>query len=211
MTGIRHNRTPAHPFLESAAMLLSHRNYDSFTFNLVHSWQPQRPTKVLRNRPLTPSPRPLALDPTAILLRPAPRPGTPGSACRSSRRRRRPACRLLGVCLGHQSIGEALRRPRRAAGEIVHGKLGHYPFTRQGHVFSGLPCTNSRDHAAIFRFSCQTRHLARRRSSTAAIDDWPRSWGIWHANSRSEGVQSHPEIIRLPARPQASRNFLSGP
>ena len=120
-------------------MLLLIDNYDSFTFNLVHFLgELGAETKVLRNDALTVA-EALALDPAGIVLSPGPcDPARAGICVPLVTAAAKAGVPLLGVCLGHQSIGEAFGGRVVAAGEIVHGKLGTIFHEGKG-VFSGLP------------------------------------------------------------------------
>jgi anthranilate synthase component 2 len=120
-------------------MLLLIDNYDSFTYNLVH-YLGELGAKVAvhRNDALDVG-QAMALDPAGILLSPGPcdpdRAGICLALTAAAAETRTP---LLGVCLGHQTIGQAFGGKVVRAGEIVHGKMGRMNHDGSG-VFAGLP------------------------------------------------------------------------
>src|SRR5215204_4120733 len=119
-------------------MLLVLDNYDSFTYNLVqYAGELGAEPLVYRNDALTPE-EVLALQPDAIVISPGP--GTPSQAGISVPLVRAAAGRvpLLGVCLGHQAIGEAFGGNVVRAGRLMHGRTS--PILHDGRgVFAGLP------------------------------------------------------------------------
>ena len=120
-------------------MLLLIDNYDSFTYNLVHylgelGWQ----VRVERNDALSPEAA-LALKPEAIVLSPGPcDPDRAGICLPLTRAAAEAKVPLLGVCLGHQTIGQAFGGKVVRCHEIVHGKLGQMHH-KGGGMFRGLP------------------------------------------------------------------------
>jgi len=173
-------------------MLLLIDNYDSFTFNLVHFLgELGAETKVLRNDALTVA-EALALDPAGIVLSPGPcDPARAGICVPLVTAAAKAGVPLLGVCLGHQSIGEAFGGRVVAAGEIVHGKLGTIFHEGKG-VFSGLPSplAATRYHSLVVERATLPDAL----EVTAALDDGT-IMGLRHREFPIEGVQFHPESI----------------
>jgi len=173
-------------------MLLLIDNYDSFTFNLVHFLgELGAETKVLRNDALTVA-EALALDPAGIVLSPGPcDPARAGICVPLVTAAAEAGVPLLGVCLGHQSIGEAFGGRVVAAGEIVHGKLGTIFHEGKG-VFSGLPSplAATRYHSLVV----ERANLPDALEVTAALDDGT-IMGLRHREFPIEGVQFHPESI----------------
>ena len=188
-------------------MLLLIDNYDSFTFNLYQylaelGVEPH----VVRNDATTLESIE-AMAPERIVISPGP--CTPRQAGISVEvvRRFASVVPILGVCLGHQCIGEAFGATVDGAGEIVHGKLSDIHHDGKG-VYRGLPNP----------FPATRYHsLAVRRDSIPPcleVTAWTESglvMGIRHRDLPVEGVQFHPESIMTPAGKSLLRNFLEGP
>jgi anthranilate synthase component 2 len=186
-------------------MLLLIDNYDSFTYNLYQRLaelgvEPQ----VVRNDGTTLESIE-AMAPEWIVISPGP--CTPRQAGISVDVVRRFAgvVPLLGVCLGHQCIGEAFGAIVDGAGEIVHGKLSDIHDGKG--LYRGLPNP----------FPATRYHsLAVRRDSLPPcleVSAWTESglvMGLRHRELAVEGVQFHPESILTPAGKDLLRNFLEG-
>jgi anthranilate synthase component 2 len=187
-------------------MLLMIDNYDSFTYNLVqYLGELGEDVRVARNDAITLA-EVAAMAPARIVISPGP--CSPAEAGISVPLIREFAGRipLLGVCLGHQSIGAAF------GGEIVHAKMLMHGKTSQIHhadtgVFSGLPnpLTATRYHSlAISRDS-----LPECLEVTAWTDDG-EIMGARHKTLAVEGVQFHPESILTQCGHDLLKNFLNG-
>ena len=187
-------------------MLLLIDNYDSFTYNLVQYFGELGATvKVLRNDEIT-----LEgieqLAPTHIVISPGP--CTPNEAGISVPLVRHFAGKvpILGVCLGHQAIGQALGGRIVHANQLMHGKTSAIHHDGRG-VFRGLPdaFTATRYHS-----------LAIERASLPAcleVSAWSGDgevMGVRHTELAVEGVQFHPESILTEHGHQLLRNFLEG-
>lgn len=186
-------------------MLLLIDNYDSFTFNLVHYLGELGATaKVVRNDELTVS-EALALNPKGIVLSPGPcDPARAGICVPLVKAAADAGIPLLGVCLGHQSIGEAFGGKVGGAGEIVHGKLGTI-FHEQGGIFRNLPSplAATRYHSLVVERASLPDEL----EVTAWIDD-ATIMGLRHKTLPIEGVQFHPESIASEHGHKLLSNFL---
>ena len=187
-------------------MILVIDNYDSFTFNLVqYLGEMGQELKVYRNDAITLD-QVAAWEPETIVISPGP--CTPDEAGISVPLIRRFAGRipLLGVCLGHQAIGQAFGGRIVRAQRVMHGKLS--PVTHDGKgVFTGLPSplTVTRYHSlAIDRASVPPDLLV-----TATADDG-EIMGVRHREWAVEGVQFHPEAILTEHGHALLRNFLEG-
>ena len=187
-------------------MLLLIDNYDSFTYNLVQYFGELGATvKVLRNDEIT-----LEgiekLGPAHIVISPGP--CTPSEAGISVPLVRHFAGKIpiLGVCLGHQSIGQALGGRIVHARQLMHGKTSVIHHDGRG-VFRGLPdaFTATRYHSlAIERASLP---------GCLEVSAWSGDgeiMGVRHKELAVEGVQFHPESILTEHGHQLLRNFLEG-
>jgi anthranilate synthase component 2 len=185
-------------------MLLMIDNYDSFTYNLVqYLGELGEDVHTVRNDAITLD-EIERLAPARIVISPGP--CAPAQAGVSVPLLKRFAGRvpILGVCLGHQAIGEAFGGRIVRAREIMHGKTS--PITHDGQgVFRGLPSpyTVIRYHSlAIERAS-----LPDCLEITAETDDG-EIMGVRHRHHRIEGVQFHPESILTEHGHDLLRNFL---
>ncbi|SIN97372.1 anthranilate synthase component II [Vannielia litorea] len=187
-------------------MLLLIDNYDSFTYNLVHYLgELGADVKVVRNDALN-TQEAMALNPAAILLSPGPcTPNEAGICLDLVHAAAETGTPLMGVCLGHQSIGQAFGGKVVRAGEIVHGKLGHIRHTGRG-VFKGLPdgaLKATRYHSLIV----ERQSLPDCLEVTAELEDGT-IMGLRHRELPIEGVQFHPESIRSEHGHAILKNFL---
>src|SRR5215216_3770490 len=176
-------------------MLLVLDNYDSFTYNLVqYAGELGADPVVYRNDALT-TEQALALGPTAIVISPGP--CTPGEAGISVPLVRAAAGRIpiLGVCLGHQAIGEAFGGRVVRADRLMHGKTTMV--THTGHpLFGGLPSPfeGMRYHSLVVAPGALPAEL----ETTAWSNDRPAGTEIMalcHRELPVYGVQFHPESV----------------
>lgn len=187
-------------------MLLLIDNYDSFTYNLVHyigelGWQ----ANVVRNDALNVQ-EAMALRPTGIVLSPGPcTPKEAGICVPLIHAAAEAKIPLFGVCLGHQSIGEAFGGDVVRCHEIVHGKMGEIYHEGKG-VFAGLPSPlqGTRYHSLVVDRATLPDCL----EVTAELKDGT-IMGLRHKELPIEGVQFHPESIRSEHGHEMFRNFLS--
>ena len=174
-------------------MLLLIDNYDSFTYNLVHYLgELGADVRVVRNDQITVQDA-MASGASGIVLSPGP--GTPEQAgiCLSLTKAAAGAqMPLFGVCLGHQTIGEAFGGTVQRHSEIVHGKMGVIRHEGKG-VFAGLPSPleATRYHSLVVDRASLPSDL----EVTAELDDGT-IMGLRHRDLPIEGVQFHPESIR---------------
>ncbi len=186
-------------------MILLIDKYDSFTFNLVQFLGDLgADCLVKRNDALTPE-EALALNPEAIVLSPGPCTPNEAGICldlvKLAAERKLP---LFGVCLGHQSIGQAFGGEVVRATEPVHGKTSPI-FHDNTDVFAGLPnpFTATRYHSLIVRRTTMPDCLV----ATAWTEDGTMM-GLRHATLPIYGVQFHPESIATSGGHQILGNFL---
>ena len=186
-------------------MLLLIDNYDSFTYNLVHYLgELGAACDVHRNDQLTVEAA-LALKPQAVVLSPGPCTPSEAGICleliRAAARARVP---LLGVCLGHQAIGQAFGGEVIRAALPMHGKLSTLRHAGKG-MFAGLPerFQVTRYHSLIV----ERRSLPSDLEVTAEMADG-MIMGLQHKRLPIHGVQFHPESIASEHGHALLANFL---
>jgi anthranilate synthase/aminodeoxychorismate synthase-like glutamine amidotransferase len=181
-------------------------NYDSFVYNLVqYLGELGAEPLVHRNDELTLT-EIIALDPDAVLVSPGP--GTPDDAGVSNDVIRQFGGRVpvLGVCLGHQCIGQVYGGQVVRAPQVMHGKTSLIRHTGAG-VFAGLPdpLEATRYHSLVVDRASVPDVL----EITAETDDGI-VMGLRHRELGVEGVQFHPESILTVGGHDLLRNFLGG-
>jgi anthranilate synthase component 2 len=188
-----------------AAMLLLIDNYDSFTYNLVHYLgELGADIKVVRNDAIDVQAA-LGLRPEMIVLSPGPcDPAQAGICLPLTLAAAEAKIPLLGVCLGHQTIGEAFGGKVVRCHEIVHGKMGAMHHEGKG-VFAGLPSPfqATRYHSLIV----ERESLPNCLEVTAWLEDGT-IMGLRHKTLPIEGVQFHPESIASEHGHQLLKTFL---
>ena len=186
-------------------MLLMIDNYDSFTYNLVqYLGELGADVQVYRNDALTLE-QIAAWKPEKIVLSPGPCTPSEAGICVPLVQRFAGEIPILGVCLGHQAIGQAFGGRIVRAGRVMHGKLSAVTHREQG-VFAGLPSplTVTRYHSlAIERASLPPCLEVTAQSEDGEI------MGVRHRSMAVEGVQFHPEAILTQEGHRLLANFLS--
>ncbi len=191
-------------------MLLVIDNYDSFTWNLVQFLGELGAEPVVRRNDEIPLDEIEALQPDRIVISPGP--CTPAEAGISVDvvRRFGPTTPILGVCLGHQSIGEAYGGRVVRARRTMHGKLSPVRHTGAG-IFAGLPdpITVTRYHSLVIEPESLPAEL-----EAVAWTDEP-GWedeiqAVRHRTHPVWGVQFHPESIASEGGKMLLANFLAG-
>ncbi len=186
-------------------MLLLIDNYDSFTYNLVHYLgELGADVRVVRNDAMSVQDA-IALRPQMIVLSPGPcDPASAGICLPLTRAAAAADIPLLGVCLGHQTIGQAFGGDVIRCHEIVHGKMGAMHHEGKG-MFAGLPSPflATRYHSLIVKRDTLPAVL----EVTAWLDDGT-IMGLRHRTKLIEGVQFHPESIASEHGHQLLKNFL---
>ena len=179
-------------------------NYDSFTFNLFHYLGGLgAEVAVYRNDKIA-ADQVVAMEPEAILLSPGPRTPRDAGICLELIGKAAPAIPLLGVCLGHQAIGEAYGGAVVRAPVQVHGKLSQ--ITHQGSgIFRGIngPFKATRYHSLVVERASLPHEL----TVTAETGD-RLIMGLTHRTLPVHGVQFHPESIASEYGHLLLRNFL---
>jgi anthranilate synthase component 2 len=186
-------------------MLLLIDNYDSFTYNLVHYLgELGAEVQVHRNDALDVQ-QAMALNPAGILLSPGPCDPAQAGICLSlTKAAAETGTPLMGVCLGHQTIGEAFGGKVVRCHEIVHGKMGRVSHMGKG-VFEGIPSPfeATRYHSLVV----ERESLPDCLEITAELDDGV-IMGLQHKTLPIHGVQFHPESIRSEHGHKLLQNFL---
>ncbi|WP_224814567.1 aminodeoxychorismate/anthranilate synthase component II [Hasllibacter sp. MH4015] len=186
-------------------MLLLIDNYDSFTYNLVHYLgELGADIRVVRNDQITVQDA-MASGADGVVLSPGPCDPSQAGICLALTKAAAGAnMPLLGVCLGHQTIGEAFGGKVVRHSEIVHGKLGQIRHQGAG-VFAGLPSplAATRYHSLVVERSSLPDVL----EITADLADGT-IMGLRHRTLPIEGVQFHPESIRSEHGHAMLENFL---
>lgn len=179
-------------------------NYDSFTYNLVHYLgELGAETSVWRNDQIT-ADDVLALKPSGILLSPGPCTPNEAGICLEMIEKAAGKVPLLGVCLGHQSIGQAFGGRVVRAPQVMHGKRSPVRHADKG-VFAGLPnpFQATRYHSLIVERETLPACL----EITAETEDGI-IMGLQHRDLAIHGVQFHPESIATEAGHDLLGNFL---
>ena len=186
-------------------MLLLIDNYDSFTYNLVHYLgELGADVKVIRNDAMS-AEAAMALNPAGVLLSPGPKaPAQAGICLDMVSLAASTNTPLMGVCLGHQTIGEAFGGKVVRCHEIVHGKMGEIQHTNRG-LFEDLPSPfqATRYHSLVVERDSLPDAL----EITAELEDGT-IMGLQHRELPMHGVQFHPESIRSEHGHAMLQNFL---
>lgn len=187
-------------------MLLLIDNYDSFTYNLLHYLGGLGADVVICRNDALDVQEAMGMNPAGILLSPGPcdpdRAGICLALTQAAAETRTP---LMGVCLGHQTIGQVFGGKVVQAQDIVHGKMGEIHHEAQG-VFSGLPTpfAATRYHSLVVERDSLPDSL----TVTAALTDGT-IMGLQHRDLPIHGVQFHPESIRSEHGHALLQNFLN--
>ena len=186
-------------------MLLLIDNYDSFTYNLVHYLSELGAEVVVKRNDALDVQEAMAMNPWAILLSPGPcDPDQAGICLAITAAAAETKTPLIGVCLGHQTIGQAFGGKVVRADEIVHGKMGQMNHTGKG-LFSGLPSPfkATRYHSLVVERASLPDVL----EITAELEDGT-IMGLQHKTLPIHGVQFHPESIASEHGHKLLQNFL---
>ncbi|WP_029913423.1 aminodeoxychorismate/anthranilate synthase component II [Caulobacter sp. UNC358MFTsu5.1] len=185
-------------------MILVIDNYDSFTYNLVHYLNELgADTVVHRNDDLSVQ-EALGLRPNAVLLSPGPKAPDQAGICLPLLRGAPDDLAILGVCLGHQAIGQAYGGEVIRAKEVMHGKTSKIFHNDQG-VFKGLP--NPFIATRYHSLAVDKATLPADLEITAWTEDG-EIMGVQHKTRPVYGVQFHPESIATEGGHQLLANFL---
>jgi anthranilate synthase component 2 len=185
-------------------MILVIDNYDSFTYNLVHYLNELgAQTSVVRNDALTVE-QALGQKPEAVLLSPGPCDPDQAGICLPLLKDAPDDLAILGVCLGHQAIGQAFGGDVVRAKALMHGKTSQIHHDGKG-LFAGMPnpFTATRYHSLAVERATLPADLV----VTAWTEDG-EIMGLQHKTRPIYGVQFHPESIATEGGHQLLANFL---
>ena len=190
-------------------MILLIDNYDSFTYNLVHYVEELgHNVQVYRNDKI--SLKKIAkLNPKKIIISPGPCTPNEAGICLDLVKKFYDKMPILGVCLGHQSIGQAFGAKIIKASKIMHGKTSKVS-TLGSKIFKGLPSSfeATRYHSLVIKNGTLPKNF---RIISETIDNKKNViMGIEHENYPCYGVQFHPEsIASVPFGKKIMKNFLN--
>jgi len=192
-------------------MILMIDNYDSFTYNLVqYLGELGADVKVVRNDEITIE-EIAALAPEKIVISPGPCTPTEAGVSVDTIKEFAGKIPLLGVCLGHQSIGQALGGKVIRAPFVMHGKTSQVYHNNTG-VFSGLknPFQATRYHSLVIEKDTIPDCLEITAWTQNEDGSMAEIMGVKHKTLAVEGVQFHPESILTEHGHDMLRNFLEG-
>ena len=190
-------------------MILLIDNYDSFTYNLVHYVEELgHNVQVYRNDKISLK-KIVKLNPKKIIISPGPCTPNEAGICLDLVKRFYDKIPILGVCLGHQSIGQAFGAKIIRAGKIMHGKTSKVS-NLGSKIFKGLPSSfeATRYHSLVIKNGTLPKNF---RVISETIDNKKNViMGIEHENYPCYGVQFHPEsIASVPFGKKIMKNFLN--
>lgn len=186
-------------------MILLIDNYDSFVYNLYQFLAVEDPdVRLVRNDRITPE-EALSMEPDAIVISPGPGKPSDAGVCIELIRQLKGRIPILGVCLGHQAIGEAIGATVTHASRLMHGKTSLLTDVADDIIFKGIkkPVQVARYHS----LSVQESTLPQELEVTARSDDG-EIMAMRHREYLIYGLQFHPESVMTPEGSAMIRNFL---
>lgn len=186
-------------------MILLIDNYDSFVYNLYQFISVEDPdVRLVRNDRITPE-EVLDMKPDAIVISPGPGKPSDAGVCIELIRQLKGRIPILGVCLGHQAIGEAFGATVTHASRLMHGKTSLLTDVADDIIFKGIkkPVQVARYHS----LSVQESTLPEELEVTARSDDG-ELMAMRHREYPICGLQFHPESVMTPDGSAMIRNFL---
>ncbi|WP_201607243.1 anthranilate synthase component II [Psychrobacter immobilis] len=190
-------------------MILMIDNYDSFTYNIVQYFgELKQDITVWRNDQVSIE-QIKTLAPDVIVIGPGPCDPDRAGISLQAIETFKGIIPILGICLGHQAIGQAFGGQVVKAGEVMHGRLSAIYHNEQG-VFAGLPNPSqvTRYHSLVIDKTSLPDCLELTAWTQNADGSIEEIMGIRHKNFAVEGVQFHPESILSEAGYQLLNNFL---
>lgn len=186
-------------------MILLIDNYDSFVYNLYQFLAVEDPdVRLVRNDRITPE-EALSMKPDAIVISPGPGKPSDAGVCVELIRQLKGRIPILGVCLGHQAIGEAIGATVTHASRLMHGKTSLLTDVADDIIFKGIkkPVQVARYHS----LSVQESTLPEELEVTARSEDG-EIMVMRHREYPIYGLQFHPESVMTPEGSAMIRNFL---
>jgi anthranilate synthase/aminodeoxychorismate synthase-like glutamine amidotransferase len=187
-----------------ASRILVLDNYDSFVYNLVQELGELGAAPIVFRNDAIDVEGIRAQKPDAVLISPGPGRPEDGGVSLDAIRELAGEIPLLGVCLGHQSIGQSFGGEVVAAPHLMHGKTSEIHHDGQG-IFAGLPnpFVATRYHSLVVRPDSVPKELIVTATSTDGV-----IMGLRHRELPIEGVQFHPESVLTVSGPALLGNFL---
>jgi len=186
-------------------MIILIDNYDSFTWNLVHYLGELGATTVVHRNDKISVGQVISAKPEAIVLSPGPCTPNEAGICLELIEKAAGDIPIFGVCLGHQSIGQAFGGDVVGAPSLMHGKLSRIKHTGRG-IFAGIP--DEFEATRYHSLTIEPDSLPDCLEVTAKTDDGV-IMGMQHKELAVHGVQFHPESIASQHGHALLRNFLS--
>ena len=186
-------------------MILLIDNYDSFVYNLYQFLAVEDPdVRLVRNDRITPE-EALSMEPDAIVISPGPGKPSDAGVCIELIRQLKGRIPILGVCLGHQAIGEAFGATVTHASRLMHGKTSLLTDVADDIIFKGIkkPVQVARYHS----LSVQESTLPQELEVTTRSEDG-EIMAMRHREYPIYGLQFHPESVMTPEGSAMIRNFL---
>ncbi|WP_404341447.1 anthranilate synthase component II [Pseudoalteromonas mariniglutinosa] len=191
-------------------MLLMIDNYDSFTYNLVQYFQRlDQDVLVKRNDEISVA-EIKQLKPAHIVISPGPCSPNEAGVSLAVVEHLQGTCPILGICLGHQTIAQALGAQVVRAKQVMHGKTSQVYHTEQG-VFKGLsnPLTVCRYHSLVVAKQSVPDELQISAWTKTEQGEFDEIMGLLHTDLALAGVQFHPEAILTEQGLELLANFLT--
>ncbi|HEU0198587.1 MAG TPA: aminodeoxychorismate/anthranilate synthase component II [Nevskiaceae bacterium] len=192
-------------------MILMIDNYDSFTYNIVqYLGELGEEVEVFRNDAISIQ-EVAAKTPSHIVLSPGPCTPSKAGICIDLIRELKGRFPILGVCLGHQAIGQAFGGHVVRAHDVMHGKISAIHHTGTG-VFKGLPSPYkaTRYHSLVVERDTLPECLELTAWTQTPAGEVDEVMGVHHKTLPIEGVQFHPESILTEHGHQLLKNFIEG-
>ena len=188
-------------------MIILIDNYDSFSYNLYQMLGEEKPDiKVIRNDEMSVA-QIKALAPEYIVLSPGPKSPNDAGVCVDVARQLGEYSKILGVCLGHQSICMAYGAEITYAKKLMHGKQSLCSVDNNSFLFKGLP--NQIKVARYHSLAANDSTMPQCLRVTAKTDDG-EIMAVQHRSLPVYGLQFHPESILTPCGETIIKNFLGG-
>ncbi|CAM2867575.1 anthranilate synthase component II [Pseudoalteromonas atlantica] len=191
-------------------MLLMIDNYDSFTYNLVQYFQRLNQEVLVKRNDEISVAQIKQLNPKHIVISPGPCSPNEAGVSLNVVEQLKGIYPILGICLGHQTIAQALGGKVIRAKQVMHGKTSPIVHNNKG-VFTGLenPLTVCRYHSLVVEKHSLPSELAITAWSQTEQGEFDEIMGLLHTELALEGVQFHPEAILTTQGLELLANFLS--